>query len=97
MTDEDLASVIVYIRSLPAVHNSLPKRKVSFEIKVDLHPETEPKLAADASEQVKGGWYLVRIAQRNDCHTAFNDEAGVARTEMMFGGGHAWRDLGETL
>jgi len=38
MTDEDVASVIVYIRSLPAVRNPLPKRNVPFEIKVNLHP-----------------------------------------------------------
>jgi mono/diheme cytochrome c family protein len=96
MTDEDVASVIVYLRSLPAVRNPLPKRNVPFEIKVNLHPEMEPKLAADASEQVKHGWYLVRIAQCNDCHTP-NDEKGNARTEMMFGGGQrmagAWGDV----
>lgn len=97
MTDDDVASVIVYIRSIPAVHNSLPKRNVSFAIKVDLHPEMEPKFPADASEQVKHGWYLVRIAQCNDCHTAFDDEAGVARTQLMFGGGQRmagpWGDV----
>jgi hypothetical protein len=96
MTDEDVASVIVYLRSLPAVRNPLPKRNVPFEIKVNLHPEMEPKLAADASEQVKHGWYLVRVAQCNDCHTP-NDEKGNARTEMMFGGGQrmagAWGDV----
>jgi len=96
MTDEDVASVIVYIRSLPAVRNPLPKRNVPFEIKVDLHPEMEAKLAADASEQVKHGWYLVRVAQCNDCHTP-NDEKGKARTEMMFGGGQRmagpWGDV----
>ena len=97
MTDDDVASVIVYIRSIPAVHNSLPKRNVSFAIKVDLHPEMEPKFPANASEQVKHGWYLVRIAQCNDCHTAFDDQAGVARTQLMFGGGQRmagpWGDV----
>jgi len=96
MTDEDIASVIVYIRSLPAIRNPLPKSNVSFEIKVNLHPEMEPKLPADASEQVKHGWYLVRLAQCNDCHTP-NDEKGNARIEMMFGGGQrmagAWGDV----
>jgi hypothetical protein len=96
MTDEDVASVIVYIRSLPAVHNPLPKRSLPFEVKVDLHPELEPKLAPDASEQVRHGWYLVRLAQCNDCHTPSNPDGSV-RTEMMFGGGmHAqgpWGDV----
>lgn len=86
MTDEDVASVIVYIRSLPAVRNSLPKRNLPFPVKVNLHPEMEPPLPPDVSEQVKHGWYLVRIAQCNDCHTP-SDEHGKARTDMMFGGG----------
>jgi mono/diheme cytochrome c family protein len=96
MTDEDVASVIVYIRSLPAVRNVLPKRNLPFPVKVNLHPEMEPALPADASEQVKHGWYLVRIAQCNDCHTP-NDEHGNPRTDMMFGGGArmkgAWGDV----
>jgi hypothetical protein len=63
MTDEDVASVIVYIRSLPAIRNALPKTKMSFEVKLNLHPEMEPALPANATEQVRHGWYLVRIAQ----------------------------------
>jgi mono/diheme cytochrome c family protein len=86
MADEDVTSVIVYIRSLPAVRNPLPKRNLPFPVKVDLHPEMEPSLPPDASEQVKHGWYLVRIAQCNDCHTP-SDEKGNFRTDMMFGGG----------
>jgi mono/diheme cytochrome c family protein len=96
MTDEDVASVIVYIRSLPPIRNSLPKRNLPFPVKVNLHPEMEPPLPADASEQVKHGWYLVRIAQCNDCHTP-SDEKGNPRTDMMFGGGArmqgAWGDV----
>ena len=86
MTDEDVASVIVYIRSLPSVRNPLPKRHLPFEVKVNLHPEMEPKIPAHATEQVKHGWYLVRIAQCNDCHTGSNPH-GTAKTDMMFGGG----------
>jgi mono/diheme cytochrome c family protein len=86
MTDEDVASVIVYIRSIPAVRNPLPKRNLPYEVKVNLHPEMEPKLPPDATEQAKHGWYLVRIAQCNDCHTPANED-GSAKTEMMFGGG----------
>ncbi len=96
MTDEDVASVIVYIRSLPTVKNQLPKRNLPFPVKGNLHPELEPPLPPDASEQVKHGWYLVRIAQCNDCHTP-SDEKGNARTDMMFGGGArmkgAWGDV----
>jgi Cytochrome c len=96
MTDEDVASVIVYLRSLPPVRNRLPKRNLPFPVKVDLHPEMVPELPANASEEVKHGWYLVRLAQCNDCHTAA-DEQGKARTDLMFGGGQRmkgpWGDV----
>jgi len=96
MTDEDVASVIVYIRSLPAIRNSLPKTKMPFEVKLNLHPEMEPALPPGASEQVRRGWYFVRIGQCNDCHTSA-DEKGNAQTNLMFGGGlrlaGAWGDV----
>ncbi len=96
MTDEDVASVIVYIRSLPGVHNTLPKRNLPFPVKVNLHLEMEPPLLANATEQVKHGWYLVRLAQCNDCHTP-NSETGEPIPAMMFGGGArmqgAWGDV----
>ena len=86
MTDEDGASWIVYIRSLPAIRNALPKTKMPFEVKLSLHPEMEPALPPNATEQVRRGWYLVRIAQCNDCLTSAH-EKGNAQTELMFGGG----------
>lgn len=96
MTDEDVASVIVYLRSIPAIHNPLPKRHLPFPVTVNMHPELEPEFPANASEQVKHGWYLVRLAQCNDCHTGA-DEKGNAMTQMMFGGGFrftgAWGDI----
>jgi len=96
MTDEDVASVIVYLRSLPAVRNPLPKRNLPYALKVNLHPEMEPPFPAGVSEQVKHGWYLVRIAQCNNCHTP-NDEKENARTDVRFGGDArmtgAWGDV----
>jgi len=96
MTDEDVASVIVYIRSVPAIRNPLPKTKMPFEVKLNLHPEMELALPSGASEQIRRGWYLVRIAQCSDCHTSA-DEKGNAQTSLMFGGGlrlvGAWGDV----
>jgi mono/diheme cytochrome c family protein len=59
-------------------------------------PQMEPKYPVDASEPVKRGWYLVRIAQCNDCHTTA-DPDGNPRTELMFAGGELltgpWGDV----
>lgn len=96
MTDEDVASVIVYLRSLPPVKNPLPKMRLGFERKLDMEPAMEPVLAPDATEQVRHGWYLVRVAQCSGCHTPY-DENGNAVSDKKFGGGlhlkGAWGDV----
>lgn len=86
MTDEDVASVIVYMRSLPAVKNSLPKMRVGYEVKTDMQPEMEPALQPDATDQIRHGWYLTRLAQCSGCHTPY-DEKGKPVADKMFGGG----------
>jgi mono/diheme cytochrome c family protein len=96
MTDEDVASVIVYLRSIPPVKNALPKSRLPFEPALNLHPELVMAPAADASEQVRKGWYLVRIGQCASCHTA-SDEQGNTVTSLIFGGGERlkgdWGDV----
>src|SRR5580700_8187328 len=86
MTDEDVSSVIVYLRSLPPVHHVLPQRKLPYTPKVDFQPEMEPAIPPNATDQVKHGWYLVRIAQCNDCHSPY-DKDGDVLPGKMFGGG----------
>lgn len=86
MTDEDVASVIVYMRSLPAIKNSLPKMRVGYEVKTDMQPEMQPALQPDATDQIRHGWYLTRLAQCSGCHTPY-DEKGKPVADKMFGGG----------
>ena len=49
MSDEDLASIIVYLRSIPAIRNPLPKTHLSFEIKINMHPEFGASAVAQCS------------------------------------------------
>jgi hypothetical protein len=86
MTDEDVASVIVYVRSIAPVKQLRPKIQMPFPIKADFHPEMQPPLPADASERVKKGWYLVRIGDCAGCHSAY-DENNVYIKDSLFGGG----------
>ena len=97
MTDEDVASVIVYIRSLPAVRHPLPKMRLGYEVQTAMRPEMEPALPPDASDQIRHGWYLVRAAHCNACHSPY-DEQGSPRAEKMFGGGlHLKGDWGDVV
>ena len=73
MSDEDLASVIVYLRSIPPIRNALPKTEIIFPVKYLMssmpQPITEPVPQPDLSTPVKRGEYLVSIAACTDCHT----------------------------
>jgi hypothetical protein len=89
MPDEDLASVIVYLRSLAPVKNGLPKTEIIFPVKYLIRnapqPVTEPVPQPDLSEPVKRGAFLVRMASCADCHTA--QERGQPKPGLQFAGG----------
>jgi mono/diheme cytochrome c family protein len=73
MSDEDLASVIVYLRSIPPIRKALPKTEIIFPVKYLMRsmpqPITEPVPQPDVSTPVKRGEYLVTIAACTDCHS----------------------------
>jgi mono/diheme cytochrome c family protein len=89
MTDEDLASIVVYLRSLPPVKHVLPRSEVPFPINRLINTLPEPITApvtADLSTPEKRGKYLVTIGACNDCHTP-RDDKGNVKAGLDFGGG----------
>lgn len=86
LSDEDLASIIVYLRSLPAVANALPPRLLSAEREKERAegavPLTTPVAARDLSDPVARGTYLIEIADCLGCHSAWE-----APTNPGIGGG----------
>lgn len=84
LTDEDLASIVVYLRSIPAVRRSLPQRNVVVDPQPNWLPESQPPaVAASASVEQRRGEYLVRIGHCTGCHTANQAGGGV----LLLGGG----------
>jgi len=73
MSDEDLASVIVYVRSLPAVRHELPPTEIIFPVKYLIRgvpePVTSPVAGENTSNPVQRGASLVNLAGCIDCHT----------------------------
>lgn len=88
MSDEDVASIIVYLRSVPPVRSQLPVTKIPFPLNYLMNnlpqPLTAP-VAADVSSAEKRGAYLVKMAACTDCHTA--QENGQPIPGMEFAGG----------
>lgn len=77
MSDEDLASVIVFLRSLQPVRHPLPERKILFKDQGRYNRYPQPVLSAvpepDLSTPVKRGEYYVTLGKCADCHTPLDD------------------------
>ncbi len=88
LSDEDLAAVIVYERSLPPVHIKRPKTSLTPQLKSAFQPlpplphVPEP----DRSDRLKYGKYLVTAGHCDACHTP-TDDAGNPLPGMAFAGG----------
>lgn len=89
LPDDELASIVVYLRSLPAVHNSLPKTAIIFPVKYLIRnvpePLTAPVPAENFTDPVKRGEYLVHISSCSHCHTP--QERGRRNSALELAGG----------
>jgi hypothetical protein len=93
MADEDLASIIVYLRSLPAVTNALLKTEIIFPVKYIMRNDPQPLTTSvpspDVSDPVKRGRFLVNLIGCEDCHTPV-DNHHVPIAGMEFSGGQVF-------
>ncbi len=100
MSDEDLAAVIAYLRSQPAVSNKVPAREFPEPVLAGLPPAwpiSRPVRGPSGDGQsLENGQYLAALGDCVGCHTAMN-EMGQPRMEIAFGGGFElkgpWGDI----
>jgi len=89
MSDEDLASIIVYLRTLKPIRNPLPKTKIPFPpgplINNVPQPIDEPVPPPAGTDPVSRGRYLVEMTACRDCHTPM--VRGEFLTDLEYGGG----------
>jgi len=97
LSDEELASIIVYVRLLPPLHNAWPKSPIPKAIMVRIKPlPPRPRdFEPDLSSSQKRGAYLVAAAACTYCHTPRQNEEDLPG--MLFAGGlpykGAWGDV----
>jgi len=89
LSEEDLASIVVFLRTLTPVRNALPQSQIIFPVKYLIReapqPLSEPVAQADLSTSIKRGAYLTEIANCAVCHTP--QVRGAALAGMDFAGG----------
>jgi len=92
MSDEDLASVVVYIRSLPAVRHEVPRTEIIFPVRYLIRgvpePVTSPVADENSSDQVRRGAALANLAGCIDCHTP--QIKGENLPDLDFAGGQVF-------
>ena len=91
IADEDLLSIIAYLRTLPPIANEVPRRKISFWKRnttgfMESHDELRGFVPAiDRSRQGEYGRYLVdHVARCGACH---NKRGGLLAGDEYLGGG----------
>jgi len=90
MSDEDLASVVVYLRTLPPVRHELPKTEIIFPVKYLIRNAPQPLSAPVAginpqTEPQKYAEYTTKLQGCGDCHTPAVQ--GEAVKGMSYAGG----------
>jgi mono/diheme cytochrome c family protein len=97
MDDEDVKSIVVYLRTLTPVRNVLPARSLPGPLEWIVNtmpkPITEPQPSHPSSTPVERGKYLVTLAGCAGCHSPSVDGEPVAG--LAFGGGVGFNDPGQ--
>ena len=90
MSDEDVKSVVVYLRTLKPIHKGVPDKHINFP--VNLFVKFVPKpvdgvvTAPDPHDGTVYGKYLATIGGCYECHTP-HDDKGKRIAEKAYSGG----------
>ncbi len=94
ISDEDVASIVVYLRSISPVRNALPNMTLPlpFKLVAKGFPRSlrSPVPSPDWSDPVKRGEYLAHLANCDNCHDA-TDRGG---RRLPYAGGQMISDKG---
>jgi mono/diheme cytochrome c family protein len=95
MTDEDLASVVVYLRSIPPLKHVVPVTKLVFPlsliVKTIPQPLVTPVAQKTRTTPAERGEYLMTVGGCRDCHTT-QDSKGTPLPGMDLAGGNMFHD-----
>jgi mono/diheme cytochrome c family protein len=96
LSDEDALALAAYLRSIPPVHNEVPRREPTFFAKVLLAlnvikptpPIVRPIVAPPRGATIEYGRYMATAASGcADCHTPRNLQNGQFYIDSLFAGG----------
>lgn len=90
MSDEDAKAVVAYLRSLPAVRNEIPAKKLNpplnFVEKFMPQPLEGPVPSPDRKDTVAYGRYLTTLGGCHECHTPHGEKGELDESRAFAGG-----------
>jgi mono/diheme cytochrome c family protein len=89
LTDDDVRSIVAYLRSLSPIRNRLPHWIPTRDTEPPQEPPRPPATNADLATTLGRGEYLVHLAGCAHCHTArpLRGTEWERRKDLEFGGG----------
>lgn len=98
LSDEDLASVVSYVRSLHPIRQTHPKSTIPFPVKHLIKSVPQPlqtSVPEPAADAMSRGKYLFTVAACGDCHTPQKQGAQIAA--LPYAGGFVFNENGKTV
>lgn len=89
MSDDDVESLVAYLRTLTPIHNPLPRTKLAFPVALMIKSVPQPVTGAvrtpTPADGLEYGKYLVTIGGCGDCHTQQKHGQPVEGMELAGG------------
>lgn len=98
LSDEDLAAVVAYVRSLQPVRKVQPMSAVPFPVKHLIKSVPQPletSVPEPPNDPLSRGKYLVTVAACSDCHTP--QKQGKRIESLSFAGGFVFEENGRRV
>jgi cytochrome c553 len=90
LSDEDVESIVVYLRTLPPVRNPLPRTQLSWQQRFEINDMPQPITAAQhdapTPDRAKRGDHLENLADCGGCHTDWYHPGSAVNAKFMGGG-----------
>ena len=97
LSDEDLASVILYLRTQPAVKAVVPKSTWNFPLPPTYGPPLAKVKAPSPKDKVAYGRYMVTLGHCMECHTPRGEKGMLDASRLGAGGQSIKGPWGESI
>ncbi len=88
LAEEDIYSMVAYLRSLPAIENEVPESSIDFPVNLifrTIPTDPDPQPLPDPSDSLATGKYLTRIGGCMFCHTPSHQGTPIEGKELSGG------------